>query len=152
MRIEDVIGGRIASRRDHLGWSQAQVGERLGKITGKPWPRQAVSNAEKGGRVFGAADLVALSIALDCPISTLLEPPAEVDAVSIGGGPPIPSDWFRVATSEIPDVQMVIENMTQLRRALAELSTGASRTQELAERAYRSLQDVLAGQTRPEQS
>jgi transcriptional regulator with XRE-family HTH domain len=44
VKIEQVIGERIRELREGLGISQAELGNRLPL----PWPRQAVSAAEKG--------------------------------------------------------------------------------------------------------
>ena len=123
--------------------TQQQLGDFIGELFGKPWPRQAVSNAEKGGRVFGAADLVTLAMALRCPIAFLLEPPAGVEVVSIGDGPDVPSGYFRVTTADDPDLAMLIEDVTQLRQKAVSFHTDANTVVELIERTYRDLQHAL---------
>lgn len=145
MRIEDVIGRRIAEGRDELGLTQAQLGEELAKYLGRPWPRQAVSNAEKGGRAFGAADLVALSLALGCTIETLLEPPPGVEQVMIGAGPPLDSRHFRVTTSTNSDLKELADLMTDLRHEFPKLSDDLVRARSLMERAYRELWTAVRG-------
>lgn len=145
MRIEDVIGRRIAEGRTALELTQEQMGKELARYTGKPWPRQAVSNAEKGGRAFGAADLVALSLVLGCTIETLLEPPADVDQVTIGDGPPVDSRRFRVASSTNSDLQALADVMTELRASFPTLMTDVERTGDLMEKAYRELWTAIRG-------
>lgn len=61
MTVEQTIGQKIRTRREVLGLTQEELGVRLGTYLTRPWPRQAVSVAEKGGRDFRAAELVALA-------------------------------------------------------------------------------------------
>lgn len=65
MTPEELVGQRVAEIRDRLGMTQQQLGEHLGPLLGRPWPRQTVSAAEKGKRAFTAAELVALAHVLD---------------------------------------------------------------------------------------
>jgi 8-oxo-dGTP diphosphatase len=85
VRIEQAVGSRVRERRDALGLSQAQLGERLGDLLGRPWPRQAVSSAEKGERSFGVAELVAFAAALDTTVNDLIKPPGSEESVALGG-------------------------------------------------------------------
>lgn len=145
LRIEDVIGRRIAEGREELKLTQAQIGEQVGRYLGKPWPRQAVSNAEKGGRSFGAADLVALSLVLGCTIETLLEPPPDVESVLIGDGPPLDSRHLRAAASTNSDLKQLAEVMTELRHTFPDLTGDVRRSHLLMERAYRELWTAIRG-------
>ena len=77
-----VVGEQITRAREDVGMSQAQLGDELGRLLGKPWPRQAVSQAEKGRRSFNAAELVAFAAALGRSVESLLVPPANVPTVT----------------------------------------------------------------------
>lgn len=74
MRIEEYIGRGISESRARTGMTQAELGDKLGSYTGKGWSRQAVSAAELGNRAFTASDLLALSLALEVPITFLICP------------------------------------------------------------------------------
>jgi transcriptional regulator with XRE-family HTH domain len=74
VRLEQVIGHRMRERREEMALTQEQAGHRIGELLGRPWPRQAVSAAEKGDRAFTAAELVAIAFALDTNVSWLLTP------------------------------------------------------------------------------
>lgn len=92
MRIEQVIGLRIQQARKlrHATIpSQAALGRRMKKYLGVEWSRQAVSDAENGKRDFKAAELVALALALEAPISWLIEPSDGGSLEIAEGGPPI---------------------------------------------------------------
>lgn len=85
MRIQEVVGERVRERREVLGLTQQQLGERLAPHLGRTWSRQAVSAAEKGGRDFAAAELVALGLVLDVMPAALLTP-AAIETVELPGG------------------------------------------------------------------
>lgn len=65
MTPEELVGQRITQIRDRVGLTQQQLGEAIGELLGRPWPRQTVSAAEKGKRSFTAAELVAIAQVLD---------------------------------------------------------------------------------------
>ncbi|WP_016691454.1 helix-turn-helix domain-containing protein [Rhodococcus rhodochrous] len=94
LTIEEVIGTRIQQRREQLGLSQAKLGEMLAATLGKPWSRQAVSLAEKGGRAFVAAELVALAESLDISIAQLFVP-----STGLGGKVLLPSGHLMPVTA-----------------------------------------------------
>jgi transcriptional regulator with XRE-family HTH domain len=86
VRIEEVVGRRMAEHRTELGMSQAELGERLGVLLGRSWPRQSVWAAEKGQRAFTAAELLALVEVLRLPgVDELFVAPWDVDGVELGG-------------------------------------------------------------------
>ncbi len=59
--VEQRIGARLKLLRMHLQWTQEDFGKLIGTRLGKPpWSGQVVSVAEKGGRAFTAAELVAI--------------------------------------------------------------------------------------------
>jgi transcriptional regulator with XRE-family HTH domain len=86
VRIEEIVGERVRAKREELRWSQAELGERLGKHLGAPWSRQSVSAAEKGKRAFPVAEMIAFARVLDVTISYLLMPPANIDTVEMAPG------------------------------------------------------------------
>ncbi|HXL18330.1 MAG TPA: hypothetical protein VN961_12515, partial [Streptosporangiaceae bacterium] len=51
--------------------------QELGRYLGKPWSRQAVHQAERGRRLFTAAELAALALALDTSVPALFLADAE---------------------------------------------------------------------------
>ena len=71
MRVEEAIGRQIARLREARRMSLAELGEAVGRYLGKPWSRQAVHQAERGGRAFTATELTALALALDTSIPAL---------------------------------------------------------------------------------
>lgn len=93
MRIEEVIGKRIAAIREEQDMTQAGLGELLGKLLGRQWSRQSVSSAEKGRRSFAAPDLVAFASALNVTVDRLLIPSADVDTVTLSEGHSVPA-WL----------------------------------------------------------
>jgi transcriptional regulator with XRE-family HTH domain len=90
VRVEELVGARIREKRDELGWSQQELGEKVGEYLGRPWSRQAVSLAEKGQREFGVADLLTLAMTLGVPPIWLMLPspspddPAHAEVVEVG--------------------------------------------------------------------
>jgi transcriptional regulator with XRE-family HTH domain len=86
MKPEEMVGRRVAEIRERLGMTQQQLGEALGPLLGKPWPRQTVSSAEKGKRSFTAAELVALAIVLRTQANRLLLAPMELEQLEMPGG------------------------------------------------------------------
>jgi transcriptional regulator with XRE-family HTH domain len=71
MRIETAIGEQIARLREARQMSLSQLGEAMGQYLGKPWSRQAVHQAERGRRVFTAAELAALALVLETSVPAL---------------------------------------------------------------------------------
>lgn len=73
MTVEREIGKRIRAWREANDLTQAEVGVRLGEqFNGKPWTRQAVSNAESGGRSFTAVETLAICQMIGCSPDALL--------------------------------------------------------------------------------
>lgn len=145
MRIEDVIGRWITEGREQTGMTQAQLGDRLGELLGKSWPRQAVSAAEKGRRAFTAAELVAFAVALGCNVEDLLEPPADVQEVILMDGPPLPSRHLRTVGATNTDLEDAVESMQELRQSWENLRQGNQETNVKMYRAYKDLVSALRG-------
>ena len=87
VRIGEVIGERVRAARDDLGWTQTELGKRIGARLGqRAWSRQIVSAAEQGKRAYTAAELLAFASELDVSITHLLTPPLGVEAVEVAPG------------------------------------------------------------------
>lgn len=143
MRIEDVIGQRITRAREETGWSQAEIGVKLGGYLGKPWPRQAVSAAEKGRRAFTAAELVALAYVLGYSVETLLSPPDGVSEVTLADGRPIAAQRLRAWAVSTSDEKLasLVETIASIRDEVPVLMASAARTDDLI---LDAVQEVLA--------
>lgn len=83
MKPEEMVGKRIAEIRARSGMTQQQLGEQLGELLPRPWPRQTVSGAERGDRAFTAAELVAIAHVLHVVVGALLVPPLDAEAEQI---------------------------------------------------------------------
>jgi transcriptional regulator with XRE-family HTH domain len=80
VRIGVVIGERVRARREERGWTQAELGRRVGSHLGQgDWSRQVISSTEQGKRAFTAAEL-------DVGITYLLTPPPGVDVIELAPG------------------------------------------------------------------
>lgn len=123
MRIENVIGFWLTEARKELGWTQTQVGARLGDdgLLGRTWARQSVSAAEKGERAFTAAELVAFSILFERPVQSLLMPPPGIESIELGDGPPTDAKWLRAAAASGTDVPGIVDALHRLSEHLPAL-------------------------------
>lgn len=123
MRVEELVGQRIAELRERIGMTQAQLGEHLGELLDKPWPRQTVSIAEKGGRRLTATELYAVAYVLDVYIGQLFVPPHDLDAVEFPSGKKMDGAWLRSTQPYPRDPQglipLVYENVAKLANVLA---------------------------------
>jgi transcriptional regulator with XRE-family HTH domain len=87
VRIGEVIGERVRARREERGWTQAELGRRVGSHLGQgDWSRQVISSTEQGKRAFTAAELVTFAHVLDVGITYLLTPPPGVDVIELAPG------------------------------------------------------------------
>jgi len=82
--VTKVIGQNVRARRDELGMTAASLGESIGEIFDKPWPRQTVYMMENGERAMTANDLVAVAHVLQTTPAQLLAPPIEAKVVHVG--------------------------------------------------------------------
>lgn len=120
MPVEQIVGHQMARARERRGFSQAELGQELARYLGKPWSRQTVSVAEKGGRAFIAAELAALAHLLEVPIEGFFKPPPDTQGIEITEGVVIdrtdlaertlPADLTAEARSDMQEV------LSQLRR------------------------------------
>lgn len=133
--IEQIVGERIRHKRELLGLTQKELGERLGQYLDKPWNLQAVYEAEKGLRAFRVAELVGFAAALDMSIGRLTDPGGET--VRLPSGMDVePDDWpgrsvealrewraetlMDVITTVEDDLDMVHQAVTLANNAAAE--------------------------------
>ena len=70
MRIEERIGARVREERERRGWSQEVLGQEVGRFLERSWSGQTVSVAEKGGRDFGAVEMLAISMVFNKPVAS----------------------------------------------------------------------------------
>lgn len=79
-----VIGHNVRKRRDELGITAAALGEQVGNVFGKIWPRQTVYMMEAGDRSMIASEVAALAHILTTTPAALLTPPLEAERVTVG--------------------------------------------------------------------
>src|SRR5882757_8689426 len=91
MRVEEAIGKQVALLRAQRQLSLADLGEALGRYLDRPWSRQAVHQAERGGRSFTAAELTALALVLDTSVPALFR--AEDARIELPGGAVSPEEY-----------------------------------------------------------
>lgn len=102
VKIEQVIGERIAQVREENAWTQDEVGRRLGEVLGKSWSRQAVWNAERGQRVFTARELIALQLVFGVTVETLMRPFRDTDQIELPG---VTIEWADLIEPSLPDTR-----------------------------------------------
>lgn len=83
MSANELVSYNLLRARRMRGWKQSEVGELLGRYTGRAWSNASVSAAERawqGGRPrkFDADEIAALSQIFDVPYSFFLLPPDEI--------------------------------------------------------------------------
>ncbi|WP_274388921.1 helix-turn-helix domain-containing protein [Streptomyces cavernae] len=132
MRVEEAIGRQIARLRETRRMSLAELGEAVGRYLGKSWSRQAVHQAERGGRAFTATELTAIALALDTSIPALfladaaeerIEMPAKVISseeyrgVLLHAGKEAPLDGVEELIVALNDIGEVLSRPTLVRLA-----------------------------------
>lgn len=132
MRIEEVVGSRIAQARERRGMTQTELGKQLGKWLNTAWLPQAVWTAEKGKRAFPVADLVAFAHVLDVPVSYLLTPASpDVQEVQMPSKAMLPREALAEATLPSNPVGEVLHDMQQ---ALADLVAAQEKARDNQDR------------------
>ena len=139
MRVEEVVGWQVQKRRDALGLTQDQLGRQLTPFLGRPWSRQAVSAAEKGDRLFGAAELVALAAALHTTVGDLLRPPVQESAVDLGGPDAFPREMLLAVVASRLREDL---NIASIQETLTLLADNAAQGQEVTTRTLKLAQDL----------
>jgi transcriptional regulator with XRE-family HTH domain len=143
MKLEEVIGAQVANCRGDM--TQAELGERLGQHLGRPWSRQTVSAAEKGGRAFTAVELLALSVVLEVPLGYLFTPPATTPGVERGiempGGAVVPVERLLRHTLPGPEQESLIDHYA----GVSQEAAGLRRDLAGAQRMITDLQGSIPG-------
>lgn len=124
--LPKVIGHNVRQRRDALGITAAALGEKVGEVFGKPWPRQTVYLMENGDRAMVAAEVAALAKILDVTVADLFTPPAEAESVTVGTLI-IPAEELAAPLGGDADMEALAHALRALDRTRGELSslTGA---------------------------
>ncbi len=125
MKVSEAIGARVRQRREELGMSQRELGQRLREVLGRTWSGQAVSAAEKGRRGWAAEDLVAVSYILGSPVAWFFTVPEGrkweiLDLPGSEGGAYIHAAWMGGVPESRNRTQDEI--LSDIGRDLAELS------------------------------
>ncbi|MGO1054527.1 helix-turn-helix domain-containing protein [Crossiella sp. CA198] len=124
MQIEKIIGERVRDAREASGLTQVQLGQKLGDLLGKPWSRQAVSSAEQGGRLWTAAELIAVAHVLETTVTRLLTPSAFVQKIELPSGALLDrSRLTAVAYPPVSEAASFEQLRTQLRNLAHALAT-----------------------------
>lgn len=95
MKVDEVIGLRVAEARRAAGWTQSQLGERLAAWLPGGWQRQIVHNGEQGRRPWSTAEVVVLAHVLGLSLPDLLMPPVQVASYTLPGGQVRAADVLR---------------------------------------------------------
>jgi transcriptional regulator with XRE-family HTH domain len=107
MTVEELVGQNVRERRKRRGMTQEGLGAELEQYLGRAWSRQAVSQAESGQRAFPASELLALTLALECTVNHLLNPPGLDGSVTLPGGFNLDfDDWPYETTMEAAYVEL----------------------------------------------
>jgi len=146
VRIETAIGKQIARFRQARQMSLTQLGEAMGKYLDKPWSRQAVHQAERGGRAFTAAELAALALALDTSVPALFL--ADAAPIDLPGGAISAEDYRAIllyAGDDAPldGIEELLVALTDIRQILARPAlTRLAKIEQVAE-------EVATADTKP---
>jgi len=90
-----IVALNVRRIREERGWSQAQAGERLERVTGRPWSVATVSAVERGWergpeRAFGVNEVDKISLAFGVSLLELLLPPSKEETSRR-----LPSRWVQ---------------------------------------------------------
>lgn len=142
MEPQQLVGRRLAEIRESRGMSQADLGQELGKLLKRPWPRQTVSAAEKGERAFTATELLALAWILETPVEQFLIAPSDVRAIVMPSGMTIDAESMRRAVrpaveSEWDDLLSAADRLnTAVRDAAGNVQRAAHMARDLRQELY----------------
>lgn len=79
MKVDEVIGLRVAEARRAAGMTQAQLGERIAEWLPGRWYRQIVQNGEAGRRPWSVVELFVLAKVLGLFVTDLLALPVTAE-------------------------------------------------------------------------
>ena len=137
MTPEEMVGKRVAEIRDSRGMTQQLLGELLGELLPKPWPRQTVSGAERGGRAFTAAELVAIAHVLQVPVGALLVLPIDAERIEMPSGATLDRAAVERASVDVETRNVLPLAVEAIRKAAVRLNENIARDhldlRELAE-------------------
>ena len=90
-----IVALNVRRIREERGWSQAQAGERLERVTGRPWSVATVSAVERGWergpeRAFGVNEVDKISLAFGVSLLEPLLPPSKEETSRR-----LPSRWVQ---------------------------------------------------------
>jgi transcriptional regulator with XRE-family HTH domain len=86
VRVKEIVGRRIAQRREELGLSRGDLGRQVREPLGKAWSRQIVANIEAGLRDLTQDELLAVAIVLDIPVGRLFAPDMDTPSIEFASG------------------------------------------------------------------
>jgi len=141
VRVEEFVGRRIREVREAGGMSQEEFGRAIGPLLGKPWARQAVSNAELGNRAFTAAELVAVAAVTGVSVARLLTPPPDVAQVEMPTGQLI--DRAVIADEHVPGDPVALREIATAARSVEVAAMSAQATVDRVTRAAKTLAEQL---------
>ena len=130
MRVQEVVGRRIARAREMAGLSQAELAAEVREYLGKGWEsKHPVSQAELGHRPLGAEQVLVFAIVLERPLAWFFFPFEE--PVEIGDGNTISPSGLATAlvtqsAVESDELASVAEAAWDLSKRLQALSLSAS--------------------------
>ena len=114
-----IVSLNVRRIREEKGWTQAQAGERLEKVTGRPFSVATVSALERGWdrtgpeRAFTINELDSISIAFGVTLLELLLPPTRAETTRR-----LPSRWVqRLVWSESSAVETRAEALAHDKRS-----------------------------------
>lgn len=130
-----MVGLRVREIRKRAGMTQEQFGEAMGGMLARQWPRQTVSDAEKGARSWTAVELVAAAEVLDVTVVGLLTAPISDDKIEMPSGRVLDSKEMRaLVAGEDSDHAAVLDTILHTAARLDTLLAGAAcAVQELAD-------------------
>jgi transcriptional regulator with XRE-family HTH domain len=114
-----IVSLNIRRIREEKGWTQAQAGERLERVTGRPFSVATVSALERGWdrtgpeRAFTINELDSISLAFGVAILELLLPPSKEETTRR-----LPTRWVqRLVWTEASAVQTRVEALAHDKRS-----------------------------------
>lgn len=146
MPVEQIVGLQMARARERRQISQAELGQELSRYLGKPWSRQTVSVAEKGGRAFIAAEVAALADLLRVPIEGFFKPPPDVQGIEITEGVVIDRQAFAESTLPADLTAEARSDMQEVLSQLRRLDAADDRSRAKRQQLHTTLEMQLEGE------
>jgi transcriptional regulator with XRE-family HTH domain len=115
------LGRAVASSRKRLGWSQADLADRLGALLGRSMDATVITRMEQGRRSVAIHELPALAAALGVAMYDLLPVDVELDVAVRSARLRVAQAQHMVEQAEAAHRAAVLE-LTEARRALEGLT------------------------------